>query len=225
MTHRDTTTMSVDGLQVTTAPAGVSSDADLGEALVARLCHDLASPLGAIGNGVELLQMLAETASPELELVNASVQQATGRLRLYRLAFGPAHSTQMTGVAEMRDLLRSHDESARFWTDLTIQRDLPRTHFKLILLGVLCMETALAWGGSVQIAETGSGYVLRTTAERLREDPALWAALDDGTGATAVTAANVQFRLLSQASRDYGFRLSCHQDAQSITLHLDHLIG
>ncbi|MCL4674724.1 MAG: hypothetical protein KJZ59_01530, partial [Pararhodobacter sp.] len=58
-----------------------------------RLCHDLVSPLGAIGNGVELLQM-TQAPTPELDLVSEAVKTAQSRIRLFRLAFGVADDAQ-----------------------------------------------------------------------------------------------------------------------------------
>lgn len=212
--------MSLDILQEQMPQIDATPIADLSEILVARLCHDLASPLGAIGNGVELLEMMQDQRSAELQLVSASVQQATARLRLYRLAFGPVQSTQMTSAAEVRTLLRAHEETARFWTEYAIAGDLPRGHVKILLLGILCLETALAWGGTVQISAVDEGYMLRATAERTQLDPALWAGLDDPMAVPPPTAASIHFNLLARTTADLGFALRCQCDTQSITLHL-----
>lgn len=59
----------------------------LGALIAQRLCHDLVNPLGAIGNGLELLTM-TQTETPEMALMRSSLDQALGRIRLYRLAFG-----------------------------------------------------------------------------------------------------------------------------------------
>ena len=63
---------------------------DLVALVGSRLCHDLISPLGAIGNGVELLTMTATTLSPELQLITESVAAANARIKFFRLAFGRA---------------------------------------------------------------------------------------------------------------------------------------
>src|SRR5690606_36320108 len=84
---------------------GRSAEApDLGALVASRICHDLVNPLGAIGNGVELLALttgfgpaagpqgasLQGTAggSPELALIAESTTHAAARARLFRLAFG-----------------------------------------------------------------------------------------------------------------------------------------
>ena len=62
---------------------------DLAALVGSRICHDLVNPLGAIGNGAELLVMEDSRLGPLARLIGDSVESATARLRLYRLAFGP----------------------------------------------------------------------------------------------------------------------------------------
>ena len=57
---------------------------ELAQMVGSRLCHDLISPLGAIGNGVELLEMSPDfpgiSDSPELRLIAESVAAARARM-------------------------------------------------------------------------------------------------------------------------------------------------
>ena len=47
---------------------------DITALVTARICHDLASPIGAIGNGVELVELRGNSLGEEGELVKASVK-------------------------------------------------------------------------------------------------------------------------------------------------------
>ena len=70
------------------------------ELLCSRLCHELISPVGAINNGVELIEeMGAEMADEAIGLIAHSADQASRRLRLLRLAYGTAGSDK-SGLAE-----------------------------------------------------------------------------------------------------------------------------
>jgi histidine phosphotransferase ChpT len=62
--------------------------------LCSRLCHDLISPVGAIGNGLEVLRDEddAEMREHALTLIEASAHQASARLQFARIAFGAAGS-------------------------------------------------------------------------------------------------------------------------------------
>lgn len=60
----------------------------LAETLSARLCHELVSPIGAISNGVEILEEEPDFAASAAQLIGQSSLQAARRLQFYRVAYG-----------------------------------------------------------------------------------------------------------------------------------------
>src|ERR1700692_5008106 len=78
---------------------------DLAALLCSRVCHDLISPVGAIVNGLEVMDedKDEETKVFALDLIKKSAQQASAKLQFCRLAFGAAGSVGAqidTGDAE-----------------------------------------------------------------------------------------------------------------------------
>ena len=74
------------------------------ELVSSRICHDLVSPVGAINNGVELIQELGEDAGAEaMQLIAASAVQASARLKCFRLAYGAAGTDKNIGFREVKD--------------------------------------------------------------------------------------------------------------------------
>src|SRR4051812_32801844 len=67
---------------------------ELAALLCSRVCHDVISPVGAIGNGLEVLEDEKDPAMRDfaLDLIRKSARQASGRLKFARLAFGAAGS-------------------------------------------------------------------------------------------------------------------------------------
>src|ERR671928_1554470 len=67
---------------------------DLAALLCSRVCHDLISPVGAIVNGLEVLEDDNDESTKEfaLDLIKKSARQASARLQFCRLAFGAAGS-------------------------------------------------------------------------------------------------------------------------------------
>ena len=170
---------------------------DLTGLVGSRLCHDLISPLGAIGNGVELLTMSGQAIGPELQLVAESVASANARLKFFRVAFGAASADQRMGQPEILALLEDAYRGNRLKVSWLPQGDQARHAVKLALLGLLCLEHALSWGGTVAITRSGPGWQLRATARKTRQDPPLWALLDGAGPAPALAPAQVQFALLA----------------------------
>jgi len=67
---------------------------DLAALLCSRVCHDLISPIGAITNGLEVLEEddSEEMKAVAFDLIKKSADQASAKLQFARLAFGAAGS-------------------------------------------------------------------------------------------------------------------------------------
>lgn len=180
----------------------VETQADLVALVGSRLCHDLISPLGAIGNGVELLAMSGAGMSPELQLIADSVAAANARVKFFRVAFGQATRDQRIGRPEVVAMMAEVSQSGRLKITWAVEGDQSRQMVKMCFLALLCLEAALPWGGDVAISETAGSWQIVAAARRTKPDPELWARLD-GEGAR-VSPAQVQFALLPRAALDAG---------------------
>ena len=168
---------------------------DLVALVASRLCHDLISPLGAIGNGVELLS-LSGSAGAEIDLIAQSVAQANARLRLFRIAFGAAGDGHTVPAAELTSLASGLSRQGRISFDWQAG-GASRAEAKLALLAVLCAENALVHGGRITVEQNGT-WTVRAEGPKLRADPDLWGRLDAGARAGAdIAPAHVQFALLA----------------------------
>ena len=170
---------------------------DLTALIGSRICHDLISPIGAIGNGVELMVMEGAQNSPEMVLIAESVAHANAKIRFFRLAFGAALGEYSVGRTEVMQVLSDTTRGTRLRIDLQSGAKMPRASVKLALLLVMCLETAMPFGGLIEITQGEDRWTIRGTAERLRLDPALWAQLN-GTGTSNLTPAQVQFALVGE---------------------------
>ncbi|PYF08121.1 histidine phosphotransferase ChpT [Rhodobacter viridis] len=186
-------------------PETAPSEADLVALVGSRLCHDLISPLGAIGNGVELLAMSGLGSSPEVQLISESVTSANARIKFFRIAFGQASVDQRIGTSEILGVLEEISRGGRVKYHWLGAGDQSRRMVKLIFLAILCLEPALPWGGEVVISEEDGEWRLVAQAKRTKPDPELWSRLS-GSLAT-VTPAQVQFLLLPREAGHHGRRI------------------
>src|SRR6195952_2181741 len=69
-------------------------DIEFAAFLVSRVCHDLVGPLGAVVNGLEVMEDERDAAmrADALKIVTSSALQALARLQFLRIAFGAAGS-------------------------------------------------------------------------------------------------------------------------------------
>jgi len=179
---------------------------DLAALIAQRLCHDLVNPLGALGNGLELLAM-TQPATPETALMRDSLEQALGRIKLYRLAFGPGSATGALAGGDLAGILQALGGSRPVEVVTDLPASLSRDQGRLAALMALCAETALAWGGRLHLAIDDT---IRLTAEasRLRADPELWGPLARGLPPESPTPPQVHFALLPAATRAAGRKLT-----------------
>lgn len=199
--------------------AGASGDgarmtpAQLSAMVGSRLCHDLVSPLGAIGNGVELLQMSGDYPgihkTPEMQLILESIDAARARIQGFRLAFGQAPAEQRMSRQELAKLVDGLSRLGRLKIELGADTDMPRIEARLILLAVMCFENAMPWGGRVMILRAGPRWRLVAESDRTRPDAGLWSWLGGETAGdlSAPAPSEVQFPLLAECAREAGRQL------------------
>lgn len=172
---------------------------DLPSLIGSRICHDLTSPLGAIGNGLELL-MLEGAESPELSLLLDSVTAANARIRFLRMAFGMNRSRHIMPCAEVNSLLKDWSGLGRMTIDWPKELDLPRNEVRQIFLMFLCCETALPYGGRARLTRDGASWQMELQGARVVQNPDLWRFLtDQDMPPQALEAVHVQFPLLRNA--------------------------
>lgn len=191
----------------------LSDDPDLGALIASRLCHDLISPLSAIGNGVELLAMTAPPG-PELSLISESVESAIARIRFFRLAYGAASPDHMVGRSEIVSMLDAVSRSGRLRYHWEVAEDMPRDALKLVLLLSACLEAALPQGGRISVAGRPEALRLSGHGPRLRMEPEIWERLRTGQVAADIRAGEAQFAvaaaILARAARPISIETGEH---------------
>lgn len=169
---------------------------DINALLGSRICHDLISPIGAIGNGVELLVMDGMKPGPELTLIAESVASANARIRFFRIGFGASGTDQRIGSPEVQSILADLTRGGRLSIDWSGPADLPRREVKLAFLLIMCLETAMAFGGRITVEWTESRWRISGLAPKMKIDPALWEVLSNPAASYPITPAQVHFALL-----------------------------
>lgn len=134
--------------------------ADLAALLCSRVCHDLINPVGAIGNGLELLDdpNQAEMHDFARELIVNSTKQSRARLEFARLAFG-ASSTFGSDI-DTREAERVSQLYVEANTKSTLEWKipamfLPKNKAKLLLNMLLIVTGGVPRGGTITVEIEG----------------------------------------------------------------------
>jgi len=193
-----------------TMPPGSAPDAlELAALLCSRVCHDLISPVGAIVNGLEVLD---DNPKPEdrdfaLDLIRKSARTASARLQFCRLAFGAAGSSgAQIDLGDAQTMARGHLEDGKTSITWNLPRLLlPKNRVKLLLNMLVIAQQTIPRGGTLTVDSLGQGETMgfRVTANGLNARlPQNIADLLSSGQPSSVDAHSVQpyyTRLLAQA--------------------------
>jgi histidine phosphotransferase ChpT len=145
----------------TLSPAPTPDTLELAALLCSRVCHDLISPVGAIVNGLEVLD---DDPKPEdrefaLELIRKSAKTASARLQFCRLAFGAAGSAgAQIDLGDAQNMSRGHLEDAKTSIRWNLPRLLlPKNRVKLLLNMLVIAQQTIPRGGTITVDPIGEG--------------------------------------------------------------------
>jgi histidine phosphotransferase ChpT len=198
---------------------------ELAALLCSRVCHDLISPVGAIVNGLEVMEDNPdeETKTFALELIKKSTASASARLQFCRLAFGAAGSAGAqidTGDAE--SVARGFLEDGKTKLDWGVPRVLlAKNRVKLLLNLLIIAGQAIPRGGNLSVQPDGNGdtmgFRIMANGPNSRV-PGPAAAILDGSSEHAVDAHAVQPYYTGLLAKNCGLALSLTAEGENIVL-------
>lgn len=195
----------------------VNSTENITALLGSRICHDLISPIGAVNNGLELLSLSGMSDSPEMQLVNDAANSATGRVSLFRLAFGLASADQVTRREDLCKTWSAGMSDRRLDLNWHGPEALPRPLAQTVVLALLCLDKALPQGGAMSVNMHNDCWTISATGPALKQDSAIWSMLS-GEGHADIDPAHVQFLLLPQYLAQLDRRCRVERTDTSLTL-------
>jgi histidine phosphotransferase ChpT len=143
------------------SPSPAPDTLELAALLCSRVCHDLISPVGAIVNGLEVLD---DDPKPEdrefaLDLIRKSSKTASARLQFCRLAFGAAGSAgAQIDLGDAQAMARGHLEDDRtkiVWNAPRVL--LAKNRVKLLLNMLVIAQQTIPRGGVLTVDPIGDG--------------------------------------------------------------------
>jgi histidine phosphotransferase ChpT len=200
------------------------SDLDLAALLCSRVCHDLISPVGAIANGLELIddpEMDAETKETALDMVRSSARTAAAKLKFCRIAFGAAGSAgAVIDLGEAGDIAKAFvGEEKRVQLEWRAPREnRPKQQVKLVLNMVLMALAGIPRGGLVTVTAEGGSFAARAAGDRAKVPEQIAQVLDGTVELTALDARLVQPYYARELARSAGLTLTMAMDGADVVV-------
>lgn len=170
---------------------------DLAALLCSRVCHDVISPVGAINNGLELLDEGGADADA-MDLIRTSALNASVRLKFARLAFGASGSVGAsidTGEAEkaVKDFAAAEKKTEITWNGP--RAIIAKNRVKLLMNLMLVAYGAIPRGGSLDVTLENPEYEAKFTIVakgRMLRVPPKFAEICNGQLEEAIDAHSIQ---------------------------------
>ena len=198
---------------------------DLAALLCSRVCHDVISPVGAIVNGLEVLdgEKDEDMRVFAMDLIKKSAISASARLQFCRLAFGAAGSLTAaidTGDAEnvARGLI-GNDRTTLRWG--ARPRLAPKNAVKLLLNLCLIAAAAIPRGGVISVDLEGEGDTITMRVEATGANARLphgAAAFFSGGPIETIDGHSIQPYYTTLLARECGMMIKASTAPESVTL-------
>ena len=199
---------------------------DLAALLCSRVCHDLISPVGAVVNGIEVMEDDADeqTKTFALDLIRKSATTASARLQFCRIAFGAAGSAGAAiDLADAEGVARGMLEDDKTKLKWGLPRVLlPKNRVKLLLNLLLLGSGTIPRGGNLAIEPIGEGDTMgfKVTASGLnaRIPQAVPGLVAGETGGNPVDAHAIQPFFTGLLARTCGMSVTLAPEGEAIVL-------
>jgi histidine phosphotransferase ChpT len=202
---------------------------DLAALLCSRVCHDVISPVGAIVNGLEVLEDESDASMKEfaLDLIRKSARQASARLQFARLAFGAAGSagasidlSDAEGVAKG---FFGDDKTQLAWSAPRLL--LPKNRVKLLLNLIVVASQAIPRGGLITCTVEGdakaSTFVLLSKGLNARIPSHVEGLLAGSPDSGTVDAHGIQAYYAGMVARAAGMKVAFSIEGDEVTIRAE----
>ena len=201
------------------------TDLELAALIASKICHDVIGPVGAIGNGLEILEEDddKESNSYALEVIRNVTNQASARLQYARFAFGAAGSAGAqidleTARTISVGLVRGGKHVLE-WSGPS--GHLPKNQAKLLLNLVACAITALPRGGNIALTIgpdlSAPQFELRCSGRAVRPPQHLGEFLS-GENEPEIDALSIQAYYTVRLATETQMQLRIAQEADEVIL-------
>ena len=199
---------------------------DLAALLCSRVCHDLISPVGAIVNGLEVLEEEKDESTKEfaLDLIKRSAATASAKLQFCRIAFGAAGSAgAQIDLGDAEKIARGFLEDDKTKIDWNLPRALlAKNRVKLLLNMLIIAGQAIPRGGKVTVDPIGAGdnlgFKVSAAGTNAKIPPAVPPLLTGELGGETVDAHRIQPFYAGLLAKACGLKATVAMEGEAVVV-------
>jgi histidine phosphotransferase ChpT len=199
------------------------SDLDLAALLCSRVCHDIISPVGAIANGLELMddpEVDADMKATALDMVRSSAKTATAKLKFCRIAFGASGSAgAQIDMGEAGEMAKDFVGNEKIRLDWQAPREnRPKAEVKLVLNMLMLAMAGIPRGGLVTVTVEGRNFIVSAKGERAKVPQAMADVLTGAAAIDTLDARMVQPYYAKLLAESAGLQLGMSLEPEDVVL-------
>ncbi len=137
------------------------------ELLASKICHDLISPVGAISNGLEIMEEMGDDGGDEvISLISYSSAQASAKLKAMRMVYGLGGGEDSIKLEDVHktfgDFIDGESRITQNWDPyLEHNVDQRKGLAKMVLASMMMCIDALPRGGEISVSSEGDALIIR----------------------------------------------------------------
>ncbi len=196
------------------------------ELLSSKICHDLISPVGAIHNGLEVIEELGEADETVLEMLNHSSNMASAKLKLFRIAYGAGGANSDIKPQDVHDsvnnMLAGNGKIKQIWQpqDLNLVI-MPPAFCKvlacIIMLGIDCLPR----GGTISTEkeeENRLSFIFKGDGAKIKDGQK--PVLEGSKNIEGLEPSLIHPYMVKLILEEYEYKLSTAESKDTVTLTL-----
>ena len=199
---------------------------DLAALLCSRVCHDLISPVGAIVNGIEVLEEEKDESTKQfaLDLIKRSATTASAKLQFCRIAFGAAGSAgAQIDLGDAETITRGFMEDDKTKIAWNLPRALlAKNRVKLLLNMLIIAGQAIPRGGKITVDPIGTGdsvgFKVTAAGTNAKIPPAVPPLLTGELGSEGVDAHRIQPFYAALLAKACGLKATIAMDGEAVVV-------
>ncbi len=199
-----------------------SSHLEFTALMCSRLCHDVIGPVGAIINGLEVLDDDddEEMRKVAFDLIRKSARQASAKLQLCRLAFGAAGSAGADlDLGDAEQVVRAFIADSNVELEWAVPHETrPKNQVKLLLNLVLIALGGIPRGGALTVSLSGTSMSLRAEGQGAKVSQEVSSMLAGDVPEDGLDARSIQLQYTMDLANSLGLTLGAesHEGALEI---------
>ena len=200
-------------------------DLELASLIASKICHDVIGPVGAIYNGLEVLDEDSDEQSRAyaLGVIRNFTEQASAKLQFARLAFGASGAAgSVIDLGNAETISRGFIGTGKHTLNWSAPRgQMAKERAKLLLNMIASGQTALPKGGELSVSVRGAieqpVLEVRCKGQGARP-PQLLSDYLDGSSPADLDSLSVQAYYTARLARTAGMRLEVGHDGADVVL-------